>query len=104
MTETLLIILGVLLCVCMFVIRNLTKKLESREDQTDDDTKYITSLEDLVIRSNENVTSAYNNMKQLDTRGVFESDDEVGTTFATLYDIITELNNVTNPESKNENK
>lgn len=37
------------------------------------------------------ISSAYDTMKQIDTLGAFESEDEAGTTFQLLNEVITEL-------------
>lgn len=37
------------------------------------------------------IVDAYENMKQIDHKGAFESEDEAGTTFNMLFETITEL-------------
>ena len=37
------------------------------------------------------ITEAYNSMKQIDRLGAFESEDEAGTIFEMLKEVVTEL-------------
>ena len=71
-------ILVILLGTSGYVIWNLNRKLEHMESW----------VESFVLR----VRDTYNNMMDVDSKGHFESDDEVGSIFQGIKSIITELN------------
>ena len=72
-------ILVILLGTSGYVIWNLNRKLEHMESW----------VESFVLR----VRDTYNNMMDVDSKGHFEADDEVGSIFQGIKSIITELNN-----------
>ena len=71
-------ILVILLGTSGYVIWNLNRKLEYMESW----------VESFVFR----VRDTYNNMMDVDSKGHFEADDEVGSIFQGIKSIITELN------------
>ena len=71
-------ILVILLGISGYVIWNLNRKLEHMESW----------VESFVLR----VRDTYNNMMDVDSKGHFEADDEVGSIFQGIKSIITELN------------
>lgn len=79
-----LIILSVLLIVAGFVIYNLIKQVESYEESLSN-MYYI--FEEIRRLS----TDTQINLKELDIRGVFEADDEVGVTFKNIKAISDDL-------------
>ena len=78
------IILGACLLIASFVIYNLMRKLEATEDELDDlslsTAEFIVDLED-----------CYKKMQIIDSKGAFEKDDETGTVFVGLKDLIDKL-------------
>lgn len=54
--------------------------------------KKVELYEEYIKEIKKNIMDAYLNMKQIDTIGAFEADDDVGATFSILYDIIKKLN------------
>jgi len=74
------IILGILVLVLGYTTFNLFKKLEKMEDIQ---TAYENWIADIVSR----VDSASAQLKELDSRGSFKSDDEVGFFFDYLKDM-----------------
>ena len=92
MNLLILSILIVALLVCVYVIRNLLKKVEVLEDNIEDLTKevqlYDAFYDDLRGRVNESVTR----MRQIDRIGSFEADDETGYIFKELKGIVESLN------------
>jgi hypothetical protein len=104
MEWTGLIIAVVLLGVSIYINVNLLNKLENTDEALLDNEKYVEQLESWVKTFQTDISTAYNNMKQIDSRGSFEADDEVGTTFKTLKAIIEEVNDITNPNTDNEIK
>jgi signal transduction histidine kinase len=64
-------------------IRNLIKQNEELED----------TIAQVILGTRTRVETALQQMKDIDTRQVFEKDDEVGATFDELKNIIEDLNN-----------
>lgn len=48
------------------------------------------------------IVEAYDNLKEIDHKGAFESEDEAGTTFQLLLQTITELKDIFNGEASEE--
>lgn len=61
------------------------------QEQDDDVTTYIESLELTNRYMYSKIVESYENMKRVDQRGAFEAEDEVGTTFEMLKEIIENL-------------
>ena len=70
-----------------YVIWNLTRKVEKLEDWG----------ELLAAR----VVWVQNRFKEIDSKGIFESDDEVGTIFSALKDVSQVLSEVLEEEDQN---
>ena len=81
------IVFGVYAIVSIFVIVNLTRKIERLEDWG----------ELLATR----VVWVQNKFKEIDSKGHFESDDEVGTIFSALKDVSQVLSEVLEEEDQN---
>ena len=81
------IVLGVYSVISIFVIINLTRKVEQLEEWG----------ELLATR----VTWVQNKFKEIDSKEIFESDDEVGTIFSALKDVSQVLNEVLEEEDQN---
>ena len=81
MIETIaLIFFGIVSIVQLYVIINLYKKVDFLEQVLDG--TYVT------------IQNTINKMKDIDTLGAFESDDEVGSTFDMLKEEINKLDNL----------
>jgi hypothetical protein len=74
------IALGIYAIVSIFIIINLTRKVERLEEWG----------ELLATR----VTWIQDKFKEIDSKGIFESDDEVGTIFSALKDVSQVLTEV----------
>lgn len=72
--TALLIILSILIGIESYIIWNLLKKLEKLENILEDNTERYINI--------------YNSLKEIDLKGAFESDDEVGSTFKDIKDLI----------------
>jgi HPt (histidine-containing phosphotransfer) domain-containing protein len=82
-TLYILLVLSVILNIVLSIgIRNLIKQNEELED----------TLINVVEGTRTRVETALQEMKDIDIRQVFEKDDEVGTTFEQLKNIIEDLN------------
>ena len=81
------IVFGVYAVVSIFVIVNLTRKTERLEDWGEQLANRVTWVQD--------------RFKEIDSKGHFESDDEVGTIFSALKDVSQVLNEVLEEEDQN---
>ena len=89
------IISGVLVAFTVFnlyLIRNLLIKVELYEDIIQDQTEYLQKLSTLIKQSDKH-------LKQLDERGVFQSDDELGEFFNQMKAVQKELSKFKLPQS-----
>jgi predicted PurR-regulated permease PerM len=79
-------ILSTLLIISAFIIVNLLRKLEKVDDElslvSDQFTNLIQTLEQAVTK-----------MREIDSKGWFESDDETGTVFKGINDLLTQIYN-----------
>ena len=73
------IILGLFVLTEGYVIWNLNRKTEM--------------LETWVENFSQQIDAVQNNLKEVDSKGYFEEDDEVGSTFDRIKQIINELDN-----------
>ena len=81
------ILFGLFVIVSIFVIVNLTRKIEK--------------LEDWGERVGDRVAWIQDRFKEIDSKGHFESDDEIGTIFSALKDVSQVLNEVIEEEDQN---
>ena len=80
--ELLIIILTIFLAAAGFGIWNLINKLERYED--------------VIAANTESYIQILNAMKEIDSTGAFESDDEVGSTFQDLKNLIANNQKILN--------
>ena len=83
-----IVILGSVVIAEGYVIWNLTRKTELLE----------TWIEDFSDR----ISQVQSDLKEIDSTGHFESDDEIGSIFDSIKDIINDLNNFTEQEPTSE--
>ena len=65
-----------------------------------DTEEYTKELEDMTQYMYNQIKNSYNEMQKIDHKGSFESDDEAGTTFEFLKNVITNLENEFNGEKE----
>ena len=82
------IVLGIVILVEGYVIWNLMRKAELLE----------TWVEDFGDR----VTRVQQELSEIDSTGHFESDDEIGSIFESIKEVINELNDLTEGEEISE--
>ncbi len=82
------IVLGLLVLTEGYVIWNLNRKTEL--------------LETWVENFSDRVNQVQQDMSDVDSTGHFEADDEIGSIFNTIKEIINDLNNFTEGESISE--
>ena len=78
------IILAIFLITSLYVNWNLFRKNENLEDANEE-------AIDWVISTKNNLISILNKIREIDNKKMFESDDEVGTTFKMIKDQINNL-------------
>ena len=82
------ILLGLLVLAEGYVIWNLNRKTELLET-------WVENFSDKVTRVQQELT-------EIDSTGHFESDDEIGSIFSSIKEVVNELNNFTEGESISE--
>ena len=82
------IILGISLLIAIYVIINLLFKLEKLET-------WIQNIE-------EEITQVQTDIIEIDDRGYFESDDEVGTKFGQITEIIKNIQTLRGEDATND--
>jgi uncharacterized membrane protein YukC len=80
-----LIILSVLVCVLSYTTYNLLRKNEKQEDILAGYMTYLNKISDIIELSDKK-------LKEVDYKGSFKSDDEVGFVFEQIKNIQTVLN------------
>ena len=86
------IILGILLIVSVVALRNLLIKVEKYEDVVQDQVQYLQNI-------SKTITESQKHLQNLDERGVFQSDDEVGFFFESMKTVQQELDRYMLPEN-----
>lgn len=90
--ETIFFILLVLVTITQsFIIYNLYQKYDKMESEYDDLVTRATENEEFILSIRNRVMSQRSYLKQLDNKGAFESDDEVGYFFKELKKIINDI-------------
>jgi len=85
---TTIVILSILVVVLGFMTFNLLKKNEAQEDILASYMTYLNKISDIIEVSDKK-------LKEIDTRGSFEADDEVGWFFKNLkmiQDVLNQFN------------
>ena len=77
-------VVSTLLLVSLYVNWNLFRKNEALEDANEEAIEW-------TISTKNNLVSILNKIKEIDNKKIFESDDEVGTTFKMIKDEINNL-------------
>ena len=88
MILTLSIILTVIIIVSFFIIRNLLKQNEKLED-------IIIGYENFITKQGEAIDVCDERLKQVDDKGIFRSDDEIGWFFKEIKQLQEALNEFT---------
>lgn len=94
--TTFYIILGVLvgtLSIFIYILRNLLVKVEKYEDS-------VNLLQNTITAIQSTIEDSQKHLNELDKRGVFQSDDEVGYFFEQLKEVQSELDRFTNAQKE----
>ena len=78
--NIMLAVLGVGLAISIFGIRNLLKKVERYED-------YITQTDEYVTNVRTEISEGSKHLNDLDSRGLFQADDELGAFFNSMKEV-----------------
>jgi len=90
------VFLGILvgsILIFIYILRNLLLKVEKYEDR-------VTSLQNIQLNIQKLIVDSQMHLKNLDERGVFESDDEVGYFFEQIKKVQNELNRFTDAQKE----
>ena len=79
------IILGVLLVLSIYFVWKLLRKVEKLEDMLANLGSYVSDVTELIVKSQERI-------QEIDQKGTFQADDEVGFFFENLKEIQNILN------------
>jgi hypothetical protein len=93
--TTLYIISGILVAIVTilsYLVRNLLVKLEKYEDITEDQAGYLQNISTVIGESQKH-------LQNLDEKGVFQSDDEVGYFFEQMKLVQKELDRYILPDN-----
>jgi len=85
-------VLVVILLVFIYILRNLLKKVEKYEDVVQDQVQYLQNISNAVGEGQKH-------LQNLDEKGVFQSDDEVGYFFEQMKYVQDELNRYMLPDN-----
>ena len=83
-----IVVLGLVILAEGYIIWNLTRKTEL--------------LETWIENFSDKITQVQRELKDIDSTGHFESDDEIGAIFEGIKEVINELNDFTEGESISE--
>ncbi len=78
------IILICIIAFCGFIVYRQDQTIKAQID-------YIDQVEIKLLNNFKNVSEAHKRMKEIDQKGGFESDDEVGQVFTSIKDVIEDL-------------
>jgi predicted PurR-regulated permease PerM len=105
MILILLLLLFILIVATVYLGRRayvLAGLLADAQDVIDERQAYIIQLEDTNRYMFSRIEQSYDAMQQIDRLGAFEKDDEAGTTFELLKQVINELNTEFNESEEKE--
>ena len=93
MITTIIILNTIVSLVFIFTTWNLLRKNEATEDIVEEQENTISEIAQKIDKSMEK-------LKDLDTKGAFEADDETRTIFKQMYEIIEDLEKYYGQETK----
>mgnify|MGYP005702619667 CR=1 FL=1 len=82
----------IIICILLYIVWNLIRKLEKLEDNMEEQDEVLDSVESSIRK-------ALARMKELDRIGSFEADDESGFVFKEIQTALDKLNNEINPNA-----
>lgn len=91
-----IITLSMMLLISVAGNVNLIKQVEKQDELVEEAIQNETYYRDIIDSVREKILQTQVRMKEIDIRGSFEADDEVGYTFKALQGIVDELNSEVN--------
>jgi hypothetical protein len=91
-TNIIITILVAITVIMLYILRNLLIKVEKYEEVTEDQAKYLQNISNAIGQGKQH-------LQQLDQKGVFQSDDEVGEFFNQMKYVQDELDKYMLPEN-----
>lgn len=88
MATIVIISLSILVIISLYVIVISYNKIEKLESLLKDSYSENDELFDFIVEINQRLYQDYESLKEVDKRGSFESDDEVGFVFTTIKNTI----------------
>jgi hypothetical protein len=85
-------IAGLLIVILLLAVTYLSFRVWYLAGALADAQEYVEELESTNQYMYDRISKSYEAMKQIDRLGAFESEDEAGTTFSLLNEVVTELN------------
>lgn len=86
-----IIILSIILALSLYGNYNLSKQIEFLESSLDTYDEEYTSQQTFYISVTNKIKTILENIKKIDTNGMFEADDYVGSVFKDLRDTLLTL-------------
>jgi|ETNvirenome_6_85_1030632.scaffolds.fasta_scaffold56624_2 predicted PurR-regulated permease PerM len=83
-STIIIVILSLIIIVLSYNIFNLIRQAENAEDYSD-------ALERIILDLKSKIGKSYSKIKNIDRRGSFEADDEIGFIFKDIKSIINDL-------------
>ena len=90
--NIIIVFLVAVLIICSIAIRNLLLKVEQYQDITQDHVQYLQNISNTIRYIDQRI-------EEVDSKGTFQSDDEVGFFFLAVKEIKEELNRYMLPEN-----
>jgi len=85
-----LVLVGIVI-IFIYILRNLLIKVEKYEDYTEKQQTILDNILNIINQSSDK-------LQEIDSKGTFESDDEVGFFFRGIKEIQDELEEAANPD------
>ena len=79
-----IVILSIVICALIFSNINMLRKYEKLEDYVDDADAWVDGLQ-------KSLTDLIKDWDKVDSKGAFKSDDEVGTTYEQINNLVKKL-------------
>ena len=89
---TLIVILGLMVVILGYTTFNLLRKLEKQEDAMNNQATILSSYLSYLNKLSDIIEFSSKKLKEVDRKGSFESDDEVGFFFEEIKQIQETLN------------
>ena len=100
MTTFFLILFTILSIISISINVNLLSKLEKLEVDNEEMYKYVSEMELWINQFSHKINESFSRIKNIDRKGAFEADDEVGFIFKDLKNIISDLSKLTTVEDE----